>query len=178
MEVNHHEQIDQHDGEEQADFQQEEGVLHGDDLPADIHGGTARQLALEVFDDAIKVFGNAAEVAILVIGEDIHNRLNIVLRGDRRRTDSRDRGQVIEQLRLSQWAVADDGHGLQIWHGVHSILRGLGHQAVGNTLRLSQKFGAVCELLLSENKVSFATWAWVMPICWALVRSTSMFSCG
>ena len=78
LKVNDDQKVDQDDGKHQAAEQAAEGRLHGVDLAADDQLRSARQFFARLGDNAIDVGGDAAQVAILHVAEDVDGALQML----------------------------------------------------------------------------------------------------
>src|ERR1700733_1194892 len=132
LKVNHDEKVDQDDGKYQAAQQAAERRLHGVDLAADDQLRSARQLFAGLGDNAIDVGGDAAQVAILHVAEDVDGALQVVVRNHRHFGSSAGAHHVAHDFGAVH-AVAGDGDVVQITDSRHVVLRGLGHQVVGDS---------------------------------------------
>ena len=74
--------------------------MHRFHLPADVHRGSPRQLAVKLLHDAVDIRRHAAEIAVLDAGVDVDDGLDVVLRRHVRAGRAGNGGQVIQELRL------------------------------------------------------------------------------
>jgi len=77
--VHDHEHIDENRGEEQPDAHIVKGFIHTLDLAYDLNRIAWRELFLQVRDDDGNVFGDTAEIAVLDVGIDLVDRLDVGL---------------------------------------------------------------------------------------------------
>ena len=100
MEVDHHEQVHQHDREDNAAEQSGERGLHRRHLTANHDARTGRELLLRTVHDAGNVARHAAEIAALCGAVDIDHGLNVVVRHHGVLCSARQRAERTEYLRL------------------------------------------------------------------------------
>ena len=79
--VHHHQQIDEHGGEQEPDAEIAERAVHALDLADDLDRVAGRELLLQLRHDLVDVAGDAAEIAALHAGIDLVDRLDVGLVG-------------------------------------------------------------------------------------------------
>ena len=84
--VHDHQQIDEHRGEQQADAEIAESVVHALDLSDHLNRIAGLELLLQLGDDLVDVGCDAAEIAALHAGIDLIDRLDVGLVGVGRRS--------------------------------------------------------------------------------------------
>ncbi len=106
-----HQQVHQHHRENHSQPQAVEGIFHGGHLAAQVDGGTAGQLGLDLLDDLFDAGTDRSQIAAVHVGIDIEDRLHIVMVDDFGRHAAVHASQVGEQLRR-----ADHRAGVAIRH--------------------------------------------------------------
>ena len=99
LEVDDHEQVDEQDGEDEAEAEADEGRVHALDLPAHRDRVTGRQLGPQLARDPLDGGRHAAEIAFLHVGVDVEDRLDVRVADDGGHLASLERGQIGEELR-------------------------------------------------------------------------------
>src|SRR5207247_10553093 len=107
LEVDDQEQIDEQDGEDQAEAQANEGGVHALDLAAHGDRVTGRQLGSELGRDLLDGGGDAAKVAVLHVGIDVEDRLHVRVADGGRNLPALEGGQVAEELGRARGARGD-----------------------------------------------------------------------
>ena len=100
LEIHDHQEIDEQHGEDQAERQPAERVVHALDLAADGERAAARQLRPQRVNDPLHVGRHASQVAPLHVGVDLEHRLHVVVAHDRLRDGAVQVRHVAQQLRL------------------------------------------------------------------------------
>ena len=111
LEIDHHHEIYQHNGEHHSSAQADERCPHGFDLAAGFEEAAFGQLGTEIVQHAMHLTGHAAEVAILHVGIDIVEGLHIVVIDYRCRGAALQARHVGEQLVLGASAARMYGRG-------------------------------------------------------------------
>ena len=99
LEIDRHQQVDQHHRENHAQPQPLKRRLHGADLAANIDGTAARQARLGLRDDLLHRASHAAQIAAVHVGVNVVNRRHVVVVHNLRRHAAGGGRQVAEQLR-------------------------------------------------------------------------------
>ena len=94
MKIHDHDEINQHNGEQDSCANTGERFVHALHLSAHIQKRPARQILFCLIDNLVDLTGHAAEVAPLHIGHDIENRLDVVMIHNHRRLTALDRSEI------------------------------------------------------------------------------------
>ncbi len=133
LEIDHDEEVDQDDGKNQTAQQAAERRLHGIDLAANDQLRSARQFCAGFVDDAIDVGGDAAQVAILHVAEDVDGALDVVVRNDGHFGPAAGADDVAHDFGPVH-GLAGDGDVIQIANRGDIVLRRLRHQAISHAV--------------------------------------------
>ena len=100
-------------------------------LPAHDDARAVRNVLRGLVENSLDVGGNGAEVALIVGGVDVDDRLNRVVRNDRRAHLALDRRQAADDLRA---VLRGRGNVLQRGDRIEPILRGLRDDRIGDAV--------------------------------------------
>src|SRR6185437_8017744 len=124
LEVDDYEQVDEHDGEDQAKEQTDVGAVHRLDLAAHVDEVAASKRSTVLVDDALYVMRDGAEIAVLHVGVDIERAADVVVRDDWHFRRARECGYVGEDFGACR-AGGGDGDVLQVLQRLDAVLRAL-----------------------------------------------------
>ncbi len=129
LEVDHDDEVDQHDGQRETGQELHVGRAHGRKLPAKHDGRTPWRAGGHASDDLVYGAADRPKIASLHAGVDVDHRLNCIMRNDARRSGLRHSGQCADDLRRRVRRVAValvHRNGLQVVDG-RQLLQGRLH---------------------------------------------------